>query len=95
MIMQMNGDTLKVDFVYYAAGDGSVETTARIRHLEADPDDCAEGFSWCRSGDNFSKKKGRKLALRRVLGEIYTREDRKKFWPQYFNQTNELKRRNK
>ena len=36
----------------------------------------------CSVSDNFSRRVGRKIALRRALESAFTRDERKQIWPQ-------------
>lgn len=64
-------------------------TTARlIRHYDPEknlkPEGVIFGSAWCSHQDQFSKEKGRKVALARALSHEPDRTWRGEVWDQYF-----------
>lgn len=42
-----------------------------------------EGYAYCHHKDNYSRSRGRKIALARALENHFTKDERKVFWDAY------------
>ena len=64
----------------------------QLDHTSYRKSDLHEGWAFCKWDDQFVKKEGRKLALRRLLEHSrFTKEERGSIWQQYFVETKEIK----
>lgn len=82
----VDGKRYRVIFAYAKVDDGRIATGAFIRNEENAVIHFSDAV--CSKKDNFSKEKGRKLALARLVKD-FPREVRAAFWKAYFEKASD------